>query len=55
MEKLEVKSNQFILEILGEIKVNREGFKKYMSKAAKESAAPEKKESEVKESKVKSK
>jgi len=36
MEKLEVKSNQFILEILGEIKVNKEGFKKYMSKLAKE-------------------
>jgi hypothetical protein len=36
MEKLEVKSNQFILEILGEIKVNKEGFKKYMAKTAKE-------------------
>ena len=36
MEKLEVKSNQFILEILGEIKVNKEGFKKYIAKAAKE-------------------
>jgi hypothetical protein len=36
MEKLEVKSNQFILEILGEIKVNKEGFKKYMAKAAKD-------------------
>ncbi len=44
MEKLEMKSNQFILEILGEIKVNREGFKKYMSKSAKESAAAEQKE-----------
>jgi hypothetical protein len=36
MEKLEVKSNQFILEILGEIKLNKEGFKKYIAKAAKE-------------------
>ncbi len=44
MEKLEMKSNQFILEILGEIKVNREGFKKYMSKSSKESAAAEQKE-----------
>lgn len=44
MEKLEVKSNQFIMEILGEIKVNREGFKKYMSNAAKVGATAEKKE-----------
>ena len=44
MEKLEMKSNQFILEILGEIKVNREGFKKYMSNAAKGGATAEKKE-----------
>lgn len=36
MEKLEIKSNQFILEILGEIKVNREGFKKYMAKMNKD-------------------
>jgi hypothetical protein len=55
MEKLEVKSNQFILEILGEIKVNREGFKKYMSKAAKENTAPEKKDSDATESKAKKK
>lgn len=42
MEKLEVKSNQFILEILGEIKVNREGFKKYMAEMEKKKAATEK-------------
>jgi hypothetical protein len=52
MEKLEVKSNQFILEILGEIKVNKEGFKKYMAKAEKEKAAKEKKEEAREEKKV---
>jgi len=43
MEKLEQKSQQFILEILGEIKVNKEGFKQYMAKLNKEKAAGEKK------------
>jgi hypothetical protein len=38
MEKLELRSNQFILEILGEIKVNKDGFKKYMAKLQKEKA-----------------
>ncbi len=42
MEKLEVKSNQFILEILGEIKVNKDGFKKYIAKVQKEKADKEK-------------
>jgi hypothetical protein len=57
MEKLEMKSNQFILEILGEIKVNREGFKKYMSsieKAKKDKAPVVKDETEKpKDKKVK--
>ncbi|MBN2158676.1 MAG: hypothetical protein JW807_04720 [Spirochaetes bacterium] len=56
MEKLEVKSNQFILEILGEIKVNREGFKKYMAdmekrQAAKDESANDKKEIPAEEKK----
>ena len=50
-EKLEQKSNQFIIDLLGEIKVNKEGFKNYMNKIdkakkpaeAKESAPAEKK------------
>jgi len=53
MEKLEIKSNQFILEILGEIKVNKEGFKKYMSKIEKEKTSKEKKEDAKEEKKVK--
>jgi hypothetical protein len=44
MEKLEIKSNQFILEILGEIKVNKDGFKKYITKLKNEKASKEKKE-----------
>jgi ribosomal protein L12E/L44/L45/RPP1/RPP2 len=42
MEKLELRSNQFILEILGEIKVNKDGFKKYMAKLQKEKAEKDK-------------
>jgi hypothetical protein len=44
MEKLEIKSNQFILEILGEIKVNKDGFKKYIAKLKSEKDSKEKKE-----------
>ena len=43
-EKLEMKSNQFIIDLLGEIKVNKEGFKKYMNKIEKA-----KKPAEIKE------
>jgi hypothetical protein len=46
MEKLEQKSQQFIIEILGEIKVNKEGFKQYMAKLSKERSASEKKTEE---------
>jgi hypothetical protein len=42
MEKLEMKSNQFILEILGEIKVNKDGFKQYMAKLRKDKESKEK-------------
>ncbi|HOT45172.1 MAG TPA: SurA N-terminal domain-containing protein [Spirochaetota bacterium] len=35
MEKLEIKSNEFILELLGEAGVNKEGFKKYLAKIEK--------------------
>ncbi|MBN2080545.1 MAG: hypothetical protein JW838_16370 [Spirochaetes bacterium] len=31
MEKLEIKSNQFIMDLLAESKVNREGFRKYLT------------------------
>jgi hypothetical protein len=31
MEKLEMKSNQFIMDLLAESKVNREGFRKYLT------------------------
>ncbi len=48
MEKLEIKSNQFILELLGEAKVNKEGFKKHLSKMQK---ADVKKEEPIKEEK----
>ncbi len=40
-EKLEMKSNQFIIDLLGEIKVNKEGFKKYMDKIEKEKKSGE--------------
>jgi len=53
MEKLEMKSNEFILEILGEIKVNREGFKKYMSESAKAGEEAEKKEETPEKEKAK--
>lgn len=43
-EKLEMKSNQFIIDLLGEIKVNKEGFKKYMDKIEKEKKPAEAKE-----------
>ncbi|OHD64464.1 MAG: hypothetical protein A2176_11280 [Spirochaetes bacterium RBG_13_51_14] len=44
LEKLEVKSNQFIIDLLGEIKVNKEGFKNYMNKIEKEKAKAKKDE-----------
>ena len=44
MEKLEIKSNQFIIDLLGEIKVNKEGFKKYMNKIEKAKKPVEAKE-----------
>jgi len=40
-EKLELKSNAFIIDLLGEIKVNKEGFKKYMEKIEKEKKSGE--------------
>jgi hypothetical protein len=40
-EKLEMKSNAFIIDLLGEIKVNKEGFKKYMDKIEKEKKSAE--------------
>jgi len=53
MQKLEQKSNEFILNLIAESKVNREGFKKHLSKDKKnnkDSADDEKKEnSELKE------
>src|SRR3990172_1339321 len=53
MEKLEQKSQQFIIEILGEIKVNKEGFKKYIAKLNKEETAGEKKEDKKEDKKEK--
>ena len=53
MEKLEQKSQQFIIEILGEIKVNKEGFKKYIAKLNKEKTAGEKKEDKKEDKKEK--
>jgi hypothetical protein len=44
MEKLEIKSNQFIIDLLGEIKVNKEGFKNYMNKIEKAKKTGEAKE-----------
>jgi hypothetical protein len=44
MEKLEIKSNQFIIDLLGEIKVNKEGFKNYMNKIDKDKKQTEAKE-----------
>jgi hypothetical protein len=44
MEKLEIKSNQFIIDLLGEIKVNKEGFKNYMNKLEKAKKPVEAKE-----------
>jgi hypothetical protein len=44
MEKLELKSNQFIIDLLGEIKVNKEGFKNYMDKIEKQNRAAVKEE-----------
>jgi hypothetical protein len=43
-EKLEMKSNQFIIDLLGEIKVNKEGFKKYMDKIEKDKKPAESRE-----------
>lgn len=46
MEKMEAQSNQFILDLLAEAKVNREGFKKYMKTQQKKVEAPEEKPKE---------
>jgi hypothetical protein len=48
MEKLEIKSNEFILELLGEAGVNKEGFKKYLAKMQKSEEKKEEKKEEPK-------
>ncbi|MBP7735235.1 MAG: hypothetical protein KA369_04610 [Spirochaetes bacterium] len=52
MEKLEIKSNQFILELLGEAKVNKEGFKKHLAKAQKTDEKKDETKDEPKEKKA---
>ena len=48
MQKMEMKSNQFILDLLAEAKVNREGFKKYMKDLEKKGEAKEEQKEEEK-------
>ncbi len=43
MEKLEIKSNQFIMDLLAESKVNREGFRKYIADLEKKKTTKEEK------------
>jgi hypothetical protein len=42
MEKMEAKTNQLIIDILGEIKVNKDGIKKYLNKIEKADKSKEK-------------
>lgn len=46
MEKLELKSNQFIMDLLAESKVNREGFRKYLADLEKKKTKKEEKTDE---------
>ncbi len=46
MEKLEMKSNQFIMDLLAESKVNREGFRKYLTDLEKKKTKKEEKTDE---------
>ncbi len=46
MEKLELKSNQFIMDLLAESKVNREGFRKYLTDLEKKKTKKEDKSDE---------
>lgn len=48
MQKMEMKSNQFILDLLAEAKVNREGFKKYMKELEKKGESKEEQKEEEK-------
>ena len=55
MEKMEVKSNAYILDLLAEARVSREGFKKWLAKHDKDKPSKEDKEEKKEEPKTKKK